>query len=104
MTGYDFKYPVYRKTISHKFIQSRTGNNSLRIGNIVQQIILLSSSDNTSSSSNTGVSEMDFLTSSSSDNFNDNADVLCCPCEPYFRISTSPIENSRSSLCGHTDV
>ena len=40
MTGYDFKYPVYRKTISHKFIQSRTGNNGLRIGNIVQQIIL----------------------------------------------------------------
>ena len=40
MTGYDFKHPVYRKTISHKFIQSRTGNNGLGIGNIVQQIIL----------------------------------------------------------------
>ena len=30
--------------------------------------------------------------------FKDNADVLCCPCEPYLRISISFTEKSISSL------
>ena len=101
------KYLVNRKSVIDKLIQPCACYDRLYIIDtypINSFADVCPVSDNTSSSKSIGVSCVASLTSSISDNFKDRAAVLCCPWEPYLRISISPVRNPMSSLCGPTVV
>ena len=106
MPLYHLKNPVDLELMADKIIQSCTGDQSLYIVDAFQQICLpaaIQLRKNIIQQKNRCIPDL-FLHQIDLRKLQGKAAVLCCPWEPYLRMSIPLTFTQKSSLCGPTEV